>query len=106
MNMSLAASLLTFCPPSCTAWAAETLRWYRQPSGTCQSTPCSAKVSRPPSACLLPWEPGPQLSDLSFSTEHAAVLLHRAFLVGVYGQIDTSAQISEALKILHMEAVM
>nr|AAH63266.1 Integrator complex subunit 1 [Mus musculus] len=38
--------------------------------------------------------------------EHAAVLLHRAFLVGVYGQIDTSAQISEALKILHMEAVM
>lgn len=38
--------------------------------------------------------------------EHAAVLLHRAFLVGMYGQIDTSAQISEALKILHMEAVM
>ncbi|KAK7806505.1 hypothetical protein U0070_017497 [Myodes glareolus] len=38
--------------------------------------------------------------------EHAAVLLHRAFLVGMYGQIDTSTQISEALKILHMEAVM
>uniref|UniRef100_A0A8C2YLX2 Integrator complex subunit 1 n=1 Tax=Chinchilla lanigera TaxID=34839 RepID=A0A8C2YLX2_CHILA len=38
--------------------------------------------------------------------EHAAVLLHRAFLVGMYGQIDTSAQISDALKILHMEAVM
>nr|XP_051686536.1 integrator complex subunit 1 isoform X2 [Oryctolagus cuniculus] len=38
--------------------------------------------------------------------EHAAVLLHRAFLVGMYGQIDTSAQISEALKTLHMEAVM
>nr|XP_026261451.1 integrator complex subunit 1 isoform X1 [Urocitellus parryii] len=38
--------------------------------------------------------------------EHAAVLLHRAFLVGMYGQMDTSAQISEALKILHMEAVM
>ncbi|XP_008572467.1 PREDICTED: integrator complex subunit 1 [Galeopterus variegatus] len=38
--------------------------------------------------------------------EHAAVLLHRAFLVGMYGQVDTSAQISEALKILHMEAVM
>ncbi|XP_057603817.1 integrator complex subunit 1 isoform X2 [Hippopotamus amphibius kiboko] len=38
--------------------------------------------------------------------EHAAVLLHRAFLVGMYGQIDTSAHISEALRILHMEAVM
>ncbi|XP_015974610.2 integrator complex subunit 1 isoform X3 [Rousettus aegyptiacus] len=38
--------------------------------------------------------------------EHAAVLLHRAFLVGMYGQVDTSSQISEALRILHMEAVM
>ncbi|XP_037669957.1 integrator complex subunit 1 isoform X2 [Choloepus didactylus] len=38
--------------------------------------------------------------------EHAATLLHRAFLVGVYGQVDTSAQISEALKILHMEAAL
>lgn len=38
--------------------------------------------------------------------EHAAMLLHRAFLVGMYGQLDTSAQISEALRILHMEAVM
>ncbi|NXQ42521.1 INT1 protein, partial [Catharus fuscescens] len=38
--------------------------------------------------------------------EHAAVLLHRAFLVGMYGQIDTSSQISEALKILHMEATI
>ncbi|NXW69038.1 INT1 protein, partial [Hirundo rustica] len=38
--------------------------------------------------------------------EHAAVLLHRAFLVGMYGQIDTSSQISEALKILHMEAMI
>ncbi|XP_036913853.1 integrator complex subunit 1 isoform X2 [Sturnira hondurensis] len=36
--------------------------------------------------------------------EHAAVLLHRAFLVGMYGQVDTSAQVSEALRILHMEA--
>lgn len=34
------------------------------------------------------------------------MLLHRAFLVGMYGQVDTSAQISEALRILHMEAVM
>lgn len=49
---------------------------------------------------------GPELSDLNPSIEHAAVLLHRAFLVGMYGQMDTSAQISEALKILHMEAVM
>lgn len=39
-------------------------------------------------------------------TEHAAVLLHRAFLVGMYGQMDTSTQISEALRVLHMEAVM
>ncbi|XP_035145703.3 integrator complex subunit 1 isoform X2 [Callithrix jacchus] len=38
--------------------------------------------------------------------EHAAVLLHRAFLVGMYGQMDPSAQISEALRMLHMEAVM
>uniref|UniRef100_A0A8B9YQD8 Integrator complex subunit 1 n=1 Tax=Bos mutus grunniens TaxID=30521 RepID=A0A8B9YQD8_BOSMU len=38
--------------------------------------------------------------------EHAAVLLHRAFLVGMYGQMDTSAQISEALRILHLEAMM
>nr|XP_014436471.1 integrator complex subunit 1 isoform X1 [Pelodiscus sinensis] len=38
--------------------------------------------------------------------EHAAVLLHRAFLVGMYGQIDTSSQISEALKVLHMETMM
>jgi len=44
---------------------------------------------------------------LSFPfTEHAAVLLHRAFLVGMYGQIDTSSQISEALKVLHMEAMI
>ncbi|MXQ94016.1 hypothetical protein E5288_WYG008464 [Bos mutus] len=38
--------------------------------------------------------------------EHAAVLLHRAFLVGMYGQMDTSAQISEALRILHLEAMI
>ncbi|XP_055266424.1 integrator complex subunit 1 isoform X2 [Moschus berezovskii] len=38
--------------------------------------------------------------------EHAAVLLHRAFLVGMYGQTDTSPQISEALRILRLEAVM
>ncbi|KAM4697768.1 integrator complex subunit 1 [Rhinophrynus dorsalis] len=38
--------------------------------------------------------------------EHAAVLLHRAFLVGMYGQMDTSPQISEALKVLHMEAMV
>lgn len=47
------------------------------------------------------------LAQLSFPfTEHAAVLLHRAFLVGMYGQIDTSSQISEALKVLHMEAMI
>ncbi|XP_063286495.1 integrator complex subunit 1 [Pelobates fuscus] len=38
--------------------------------------------------------------------EHAAVLLHRAFLVGMYGQMDTSPQISEALKVIHMEAMI
>ncbi|MGH0122324.1 UNVERIFIED_CONTAM: hypothetical protein FKN15_003115, partial [Acipenser sinensis] len=36
--------------------------------------------------------------------EHADVLLHKAFLVGIYGQIDTSSIISEAMKVLHMEA--
>ncbi|XP_064415075.1 integrator complex subunit 1 isoform X2 [Latimeria chalumnae] len=35
--------------------------------------------------------------------ENAAALLHRAFLVGMYGQIDTSSQISETMKVLHME---
>lgn len=38
--------------------------------------------------------------------EHAAVLLHRAFMVGMYGQVDTSSHISEALRVLHMETVM
>ncbi|KAG8433017.1 hypothetical protein GDO86_017329 [Hymenochirus boettgeri] len=38
--------------------------------------------------------------------EHAAVLLHRAFLVGMYGQMDTSPQISDSLKVLHMEAMV
>ncbi|KAJ7305958.1 hypothetical protein JRQ81_010324 [Phrynocephalus forsythii] len=38
--------------------------------------------------------------------EHAAGLLQRAFLVGMYGQTDTSSQISETLKILHMEAMI
>ncbi|KAL7979401.1 hypothetical protein Chor_015425 [Crotalus horridus] len=38
--------------------------------------------------------------------EHAAALLQRAFLVGMYGQVDTSTQISEALKVLHMEAMI
>ncbi|XP_072273856.1 integrator complex subunit 1 [Pyxicephalus adspersus] len=38
--------------------------------------------------------------------EHASVLLHRAFLVGMYGQMDTSPQISEALKVLHMDAIV
>ncbi|XP_041085544.1 integrator complex subunit 1-like isoform X1 [Polyodon spathula] len=36
--------------------------------------------------------------------EHADILLHKAFLVGIYGQIDTSSIISEAMKVLHMEA--
>ncbi|XP_049601742.1 integrator complex subunit 1 isoform X1 [Syngnathus scovelli] len=37
--------------------------------------------------------------------EHADILLHKAFLVGVYGQIDTSSMISESMKVLHMEAI-
>ena len=49
---------------------------------------------------------GAELTGPRLSAEHAAVLLHRAFLVGMYGQMDTSAQISEALRILHLEAVM
>uniref|UniRef100_A0A4W5NFU4 Integrator complex subunit 1 n=1 Tax=Hucho hucho TaxID=62062 RepID=A0A4W5NFU4_9TELE len=36
--------------------------------------------------------------------EHADILLHKAFLVGIYGQIDTSSMISESMKVLHMEA--
>lgn len=38
--------------------------------------------------------------------EHAAALLHRAFLVGVYGQLDASSHISEALRALHVETVV
>lgn len=40
----------------------------------------------------------------SLSAEHADILLHKAFLVGIYGQIDTSSVISESMKVLHMEA--
>ncbi|XP_037545218.1 integrator complex subunit 1 [Nematolebias whitei] len=36
--------------------------------------------------------------------EHADILLHKAFLVGIYGQMDTSSVISESMKVLHMEA--
>ncbi|XP_069784447.1 integrator complex subunit 1 [Narcine bancroftii] len=36
--------------------------------------------------------------------EHAGVLLHKAFLVGMYNQLDTSPPIAEAMKVLHMEA--
>uniref|UniRef100_A0A3B3B352 Integrator complex subunit 1 n=1 Tax=Oryzias melastigma TaxID=30732 RepID=A0A3B3B352_ORYME len=36
--------------------------------------------------------------------QHANILLHKAFLVGIYGQIDTSSMISESMKVLHMEA--
>ncbi|KAM7371875.1 hypothetical protein PAMP_009079 [Pampus punctatissimus] len=36
--------------------------------------------------------------------EHADILLHKAFLVGIYGQIDTSSMISESMKVLHMES--
>ncbi|XP_066544954.1 integrator complex subunit 1 [Amia ocellicauda] len=36
--------------------------------------------------------------------EQADILLHKAFLVGIYGQIDTSSMISESMKVLHMEA--
>uniref|UniRef100_A0A3Q3GD68 Integrator complex subunit 1 n=1 Tax=Labrus bergylta TaxID=56723 RepID=A0A3Q3GD68_9LABR len=35
--------------------------------------------------------------------EHADILLHKAFLVGIYGQIDTSSMIAESMKVLHME---
>uniref|UniRef100_A0A671RF77 Integrator complex subunit 1-like n=1 Tax=Sinocyclocheilus anshuiensis TaxID=1608454 RepID=A0A671RF77_9TELE len=36
--------------------------------------------------------------------EHANILLHKAFLVGIYGQIDTSSMIAESMKVLRMEA--
>lgn len=68
-------------------------------------TSCRA-MSIHPGVCWQIAASGPLLT-LSFSfTEHAAVLLHRAFLVGMYSQIDTSSQISEALKVLHMEATI
>ncbi|XP_051995791.1 integrator complex subunit 1 [Xyrauchen texanus] len=35
--------------------------------------------------------------------EHADILLHKAFLVGIYGQIDTSSMIAESMKVLRME---
>lgn len=69
---------------------------------------CSCQCS--PSGCwwiaLAHGALGPVLTVPFPFPEHAAVLLHRAFLVGMYGQIDTSSQISEALKILHMEAMI
>lgn len=37
--------------------------------------------------------------------EHADILLHKAFIVGIYGQIDTSSMIAESMKVLHMEAI-
>lgn len=56
-----------------------------------------------------PWQwlgRGAELTGPPPPAEHAGMLLHRAFLVGMYGQMDTSAQISEALRILRLEAVM
>ena len=50
--------------------------------------------------CRCVSSPPPPLSI----TEHADILLHKAFLVGIYGQIDTSAMIAEAMKVLRMEA--
>ncbi len=44
-----------------------------------------------------------ELSVLFFP-EHADILLHKAFLVGIYGQIDTSSMIAESMKVLRMEA--
>uniref|UniRef100_A0A3Q3RB44 Uncharacterized protein n=1 Tax=Monopterus albus TaxID=43700 RepID=A0A3Q3RB44_MONAL len=38
------------------------------------------------------------------TVKHADILLHKAFLVGIYGQVDTSSMISESMKVLHMEA--
>lgn len=45
------------------------------------------------------------LSPTSPPTEHADILLHKAFIVGIYGQIDTSSVIAESMKVLHMEAI-
>lgn len=67
--------------------------------GACRPRPAPPRRQAPLQPCPC-GPPGP------VSAEHAAMLLHRAFLVGMYGQVDTSAQISEALRILHMEAVM
>ena len=70
---------------------------------------CQGESSAAPPRRLVPLQPSgptaPPEGPIS-PTEHAAELLHRAFLVGMYGQVDTSAQILEALRVLHMEAVM
>lgn len=39
-----------------------------------------------------------------FLAEHADILLHKAFIVGIYGQTDTSSVIAESMKVLRMEA--
>lgn len=36
--------------------------------------------------------------------EHADLLLHKAFIVGIYGQTNTSSVIAESMKVLRMEA--
>uniref|UniRef100_A0A671SM89 Integrator complex subunit 1-like n=1 Tax=Sinocyclocheilus anshuiensis TaxID=1608454 RepID=A0A671SM89_9TELE len=36
--------------------------------------------------------------------EHADILLYKAFLVGIYGQSDTSSMITESMKVLRVEA--
>ncbi|XP_075894687.1 integrator complex subunit 1 isoform X2 [Nelusetta ayraudi] len=36
--------------------------------------------------------------------EHADILLHKAFIVGIYGQTNTSSVIAESMKVLRMEA--
>lgn len=44
------------------------------------------------------------VSHVSSSAEHADILLHKAFIVGIYGQMDTSSVIAESMKVLRMEA--
>lgn len=74
----------------------------------CQGQPRSAYGVGGSSGSPLPVElGGSPLAVLTPSPlEHAAALLHRAFLVGVYGQLDASSHISEALRALHVETVV
>lgn len=108
----------TSCRHSCTAWAAATSMWCRRLWGIFRNMCCSVKVRQNTSSQRSDDSSPRDCADrtrhpceccFSFlflsSPEHADILLHKAFLVGVYGQIDTSSMIADSMKVLHMEAI-